>query len=76
MTPDLYGAWLTAGDRLQPIGAWLAGNWGWLVPAVAAAAFAAWTIRRSLRQASKKVDRILADELPETAQTRKEKPQP
>lgn len=67
MTPDLYGAWLTAGNRLQPVGAWLASNWGWLVSAVAAAAFAAWTIRRSLRQASRTVDQILAE--PPTRET-------
>lgn len=23
MTPDLYGAWLTAGNNLQPIGDWI-----------------------------------------------------
>lgn len=64
MTADMYAAWLTAGNNLQPIGAWLAGNWMWLVPALAAAVFAVWSIRRSLRQANKKVDQILADELP------------
>lgn len=41
MTPDLYGAWLTAGDRLQPVGDWLAGNWPWLVVA-ASLIFTAW----------------------------------
>lgn len=47
MNPDLYAAWLTAGDNLQPVGAWLAGSWPWLAIAWAAA-FAAWAIRRSL----------------------------
>lgn len=34
MTPDLYGAWLAAGDRLQPAGAWLAGWWPLLAAAL------------------------------------------
>lgn len=41
MTPDLYGAWLTAGNNLQPIGDWIAANWGWLAIA-ATAAFVIW----------------------------------
>lgn len=26
-TPDLYAAWLTAGNNLQPVGTWIAHNW-------------------------------------------------
>ncbi|MEU1273056.1 hypothetical protein [Streptomyces sp. NPDC005799] len=36
-TADLYAAWLTAGDRLQAIGAWLAGDGAWLPLLVVAA---------------------------------------
>lgn len=62
MNADLYAAWLTAGNNLQPIGEWLAGGGAWLVPAIVAAVFAAWAIRQSLRDASKRVDAILADQ--------------
>jgi hypothetical protein len=61
MTPDLYGAWLEAGDRLQPVGDWLGRNGINLAVAVVLFAFAAWAIRRSLRDASRRVDDILAD---------------
>lgn len=61
MTPDLYAAWLTAGNNLQPVGGWLGSNWLLLVPVVAATAFAAWAIRRAVRDASQRVDNILAD---------------
>ncbi len=44
-TPDLYAAWLTAGDRLQPIGGWLANNWPNLAIAVSLAVVA-WRILR------------------------------
>ncbi|MFJ9012285.1 hypothetical protein [Streptomyces canus] len=47
MNPNLYGAWLTAGNRLQPVGAWLAGDGAW-VPVLAVAAVivaAVWRIR-------------------------------
>lgn len=45
MNPDLYDAWLTAGNNLQPLGDWLAANWGWItIPA--AFAFACWSIPR------------------------------
>lgn len=49
MSVDLYAAWLTAGNNLQPIGAWLGGNWIWLVAAVTAAATAWWAVRRWIR---------------------------
>jgi len=58
MNPDLYGAWLTAGNNLQPVGAWLGRNWIWLGAAVVAAGFAWW----ALRKASRQVDQILRDE--------------
>jgi hypothetical protein len=45
VTPDLYAAWLTAGDRLQPAGQWVAGNWPNLGIAALLAVFAAWCIR-------------------------------
>jgi hypothetical protein len=41
VTPDLYGAWLTAGSNLQPVGAWIGGHWVWLAVA-ASAVFSAW----------------------------------
>lgn len=56
MTPDLYAAWLTAGDRLQPVGAWLAGGGAW-APILTVAAVLVWRIRRAAR----KVDRILGE---------------
>ena len=37
MTPDLYAAWLTAGDRLQPVVAWATANWNALAAFTAAA---------------------------------------
>lgn len=43
MTPDLYGAWLTAGNNLQPVGTWLTHNWMWLAVA-AAFPFAIWAL--------------------------------
>lgn len=49
MTVDLYAAWLTAGNNLQPIGDWLARNWIWLVASASAAATAWWTVRRWIR---------------------------
>lgn len=49
MTPDLYAAWLTLGDRLQPAGHWLAATWPNLAIATALGAFAWWSIRRGLR---------------------------
>lgn len=32
-TPDLYGAWLTAGNNLQHAGTWLADHLAWLTVA-------------------------------------------
>jgi hypothetical protein len=61
VSADVYAAWLTAGDRLQPAGDWLAGNWHWLAPVAAAAMFAAWAIRRCLRDANETVADIHAD---------------
>jgi hypothetical protein len=58
MNVDLYGAWLTAGNNLQPVGDWLIGHWIWLVAAVVAAGVAWWALRRAGRQ----VDQILRDE--------------
>lgn len=70
MTPDLYGAWLTAGNTLQPYGAWIARNWPNLTIAILLAVAACWSIRK----ASRRVDTILADELPApaTSNARKE----
>lgn len=62
MNPDLYGAWLTAGNNLQPVGAWIGGNWAWLGAAVVAAGFAWWALRRELRAAGDQVGAILADQ--------------
>lgn len=49
MTPNLYGAWLTAGDNLQPYGAWLAHNWPNLAIAASIAYLGYRIIRWSLR---------------------------
>ncbi len=62
MNPDLYGAWLTAGNNLQPVGAWLGRNWIWLTAAVVAAGAAWWALRRELRGAGDQVTAILADQ--------------
>lgn len=62
MNPDLYGAWLTAGNNLQPVGAWIGRNWAWLAAAALAAGFAWWALRRELRGASDQVGAILADQ--------------
>ena len=69
MSADVYAAWLTAGDRLQPVGAWIARNWWWIAAAVAGV-FAAWAIRRALRQASQQVDAIHADFIDQPTQHR------
>jgi hypothetical protein len=61
MTVDLYGAWLAAGNNLQPVGAWLGRNWIGLTAAVLAAGFAWWALRRELRAADDQVTAILAD---------------
>ena len=45
MSADLYAAWLTAGDNLQSVGAWLAGDGAW-VPIFAVAAVIVWRIWR------------------------------
>jgi hypothetical protein len=42
VNPDLYGAWLTAGNNLQPVGAWLAGWWPTLAIAAVAATVIGW----------------------------------
>lgn len=62
MNPDLYAAWLNAGNNLQPVGDWLGRNWIWLAAAVVAAGFAWWALRRELRGASERVADILADQ--------------
>lgn len=49
MSPDLYAAWLTAGNNLQPYGDWLAHNWPNLAAALGLGAFGGWCIRRALR---------------------------
>lgn len=62
MNPDLYGAWLTAGNNLQPLGAWLGRNGIWLAAVVVVAGFAWWALRRELRAANDHVTAILADQ--------------
>jgi len=59
-TPDLYAAWLTAGNNLQPVGEWIARNWWWIASAIAAL-FAAWAIPRALRRADRQIAAIHAD---------------
>jgi uncharacterized membrane protein YqjE len=65
MTPDLYAAWLTAGDRLQSAVAWAAANWNGLAAFAAAAtvlaAIAAWCIWGALRNANRTVNAALAE---------------
>lgn len=60
MTPDLYAAWLTAGNNLQPAIGWLAANWINLAIAVSIGVFAWWSIRRSIRAARRDSDRVAA----------------
>jgi len=60
VNPDLYGAWLTAGNGLQPVGAWIARNLPNLAVAAVLAVFAALTIR-ALRHATQRIDTALAD---------------
>jgi hypothetical protein len=49
MTPDLYDAWLTAGNNLQPIGDWFAAHWPGLAILAAGLAAVAWSIRSFIR---------------------------
>ena len=58
MTVDLYEAWLTAGNNLQPVGDWIGAHSVWIVAAAVAAGAAWWALRRASRQ----VDQILRDE--------------
>jgi hypothetical protein len=44
MNPDLYAAWLTAGNNLQPAGAWLA-DWWPLLTAAAVLTVIGWAWR-------------------------------
>jgi hypothetical protein len=60
VNPDLYGAWLTAGNNLQPAGAWIARNWTNLAIA-AVLAIAACLIWQALRDASRRVEADLAE---------------
>ncbi|WP_406418327.1 hypothetical protein [Streptomyces sp. NBC_01614] len=48
MNPDLYDAWLTAGNTLQPAGDWLVANWVGLTGLIAGAVLAVWAIRRHI----------------------------
>ena len=63
MTPDLYDAWLTAGNNLQPIGDWVAAHWLPLATLVATLAFAIWVLRRIARGTDYRTrnDRLMAD---------------
>ncbi|MFI6560344.1 hypothetical protein [Streptomyces sp. NPDC050534] len=47
-TPDVYAAWLTAGNNLQPVGAWLGNNWPNVAIAAGLLAFAVWSINRAI----------------------------
>lgn len=72
MNPDLYGAWLTAGNNLQPYGHWIARNADNLGIALILAIFATWCIRRGCRglgDANRRVNAAIA----EIDQPRKEK---
>lgn len=50
MTPDLYDAWLTAGNNLQPLGDWLAAHWFGVTALAAGVTFCVWAIRRHIRR--------------------------
>lgn len=58
MNVDLYGAWLTAGNNLQPLGDWIGAHWIGLAAAITAITLA-WL---ALRRASRQVGQILRDE--------------
>lgn len=49
MSADLYAAWLTAGNTLQPVGHWLADNWINLAIAASLAAVAGRILRWAIR---------------------------
>jgi hypothetical protein len=74
VNPDLYAAWLTAGNNLQPAAAWIARNWTNLAAAAVLAVFAALCIRHActgLSDANRRVNAALAEL---NDQHRKEKP--
>ena len=56
MNDDVYAAWLTAGNNLQPIGAWIGGHWTGLV-ALAVAAAALWVVWWSIHDDTRRADR-------------------
>lgn len=47
--PDLYGAWLTAGNNLQPIGDWLTTHWLGLAMLTGGLTLVAWSVRSYIR---------------------------
>lgn len=67
MTPNLYDAWLTAGNNLQPIGDWLTVHWLHLAILAAGLAFATWALRRWIRGGLRDYrtlnDRVAADRI-------------
>lgn len=56
MNRDLYAAWLTAGNRLQPVGEWTVGHWTGLV-ALAVAAAALWVVWWSIHDDTRRAER-------------------
>lgn len=60
MTRDLYAAWLTAGNNLQPVGEWLATGGAWL-PILTVAAVIIWrTWRVRPRDDQRARDQVMA----------------
>ena len=55
-TPDLYAAWLTAGNNLQPVVDWTVGHWTGLV-ALAVAAAALWVVWWSIHDDTRRANR-------------------
>ena len=56
MNRDLYAAWLTAGNNLQPVVDWTVGHWTGLV-ALAVAAAALWVVWWSIHDDTRRADR-------------------
>jgi hypothetical protein len=63
VTADVYGAWLAAGDRLQPAAEWIADWWPNLAIAALAIAVIAWACRPPRNDYRNRNDRVQAQHI-------------
>ena len=77
--PDVYAAWLTAGNNLQPVGDWLGAHWLGLAMLTCGLTLVAWSVRNFIRASHDdqrtRNDRAMAQRITRT-QNRPEPPAP